>query len=304
MKLVIIDSNALVHRAYHALPPLTTKKGVLVNAVYGFLLVFLKTLKDLKPNYIAACFDFPAPSFRQKMFTGYKAKRPKAPEELYAQIPKIKEILKSFNIPLFEKQEFEADDLIATIAKIAQTPHHFYPKSGGGPEIEIYILTGDLDALQLVNKNVKVYALGKGIKETVIYDEEKVKERFGILPKQVVDFKALAGDPSDNIPGATGIGKKRAAELLQEYGSITELYKAIEKGEAWDLKPKVKEILLDYKDQVFLSYDLAKARMDADIDFNLEKCQWKPPSLEPKRKEKIVEMLKEYNFYSLTERLP
>ncbi len=295
MKLVIIDGNALVHRAYHALPPLTTKKGELVNAVYGFLLVFLKTLKELKPDYITACFDFPAPSFRQKKFAGYKAKRVKAPEDLYAQIPKIKEILKSFNVSIFEKQEFEADDLIATIAKEAQEQFRQLAE----PEIEIYILTGDLDALQLVNKNVKVYTLGKGIKETVIYDEEKVKERFGILPKQVVDFKALAGDPSDNIPGAAGIGKKRAAELLQEYGSVDELYKTIEKGEAWDLKPKVKELLLDYKDQVFLSYDLAKARMDAPVDFNLEKCQWKDYN-----KEKMIELLKEYNFYSLTERLP
>ena len=297
MKLIIIDSNALVHRAYHALPPLTTKKGELVNAVYGFLLVFLKTLKDLKPDFIAATFDFPAPSFRQKKFAAYKAKRIKAPEELYSQIPKIKEILKSFNVPIFEKQGFEADDLIATIAKMAQ-------KEQVLPEIEIYILTGDLDALQLVNKNVKVYTLGKGIKEEVIYNEEKVKERFGILPKQVVDFKALAGDPSDNIPGAAGIGKKRAAELLQEYGSITNLYKAIEKAEAWDLKPKIKELLLDYKDQVFLSYDLARARTDAAIDFSLEQCCWKPPSFEPKREEKIIEILKEYNFYSLTDRLP
>jgi len=292
MKLVIIDSNALVHRAYHALPPLTTKKGELVNAVYGFLLVFLKILRDLKPNYLAATFDFPGPSFRNKKFADYKAKRIKAPEDLYKQIPKIKEILKSFKVPLFEEQGFEADDLIATISKKAVQKQIY-------PEIEIYILTGDLDALQLVNKNVKVYTLGKGIKETVVYDEEKVKERFEILPKQVVDFKALAGDPSDNIPGATGIGKKRAVELIKEYGNIIELYKAIEKGEAWDLKPKIKELLLAYKDQVFFSYNLAKARMDAPLDFSLEKCQWKGYN-----KEKVIEYLRKYNFYSLIDRLP
>lgn len=294
--LVIIDSNALVHRAYHALPPFRTKKGELVNAVYGYFSILLKVLKELKPDYIAATFDFPAPNFRHKKFTEYKAKRVKAPDELYEQIPKIKEILNCFQIPIFEEQGFEADDLIATIAN---TPHHFYSKSGGGPKIETIILTGDLDALQLVNQNVKVYTLGKGIKDTVIYDEEKIKERFGILPKQVVDFKALAGDPSDNIPGAAGIGKKTAVELLQGYGSIENLYKTIEAGEAWDLKTKIKELLLNCKEQVFFSYDLAKARTDAPLVFNLAKCERKGYN-----KEKVVEILKKYSFYSLINRIP
>ncbi|MCK4520787.1 hypothetical protein KAT95_02890 [Candidatus Parcubacteria bacterium] len=295
MKLLIIDSNALVHRAYHALPPLTTKKGELVNAVYGYFSILLKVLKELEPDYIAACFDFPAPSFRHKKFAGYKAKRIKAPDELYEQIPKIKQVLNCFQIHIFEKQDFEADDLIATIAKLAEKQFLQLAE----PKIEIMILTGDLDALQLVNQYVKVYTLGKGIKDTVIYDEEKIKERFGILPRQVVDFKALAGDPSDNIPGAVGIGKKTAIELLQEYGSIENLYKTIEAGEAWDIKIHTKELLLDYKDQVFLSYDLAKARTDVPLAFSLAKCEWKGYN-----REKAVEVLKKYSFYTLINRLP
>lgn len=291
MKLLIIDSNALVHRAYHALPPLTTKKKELVNAVYGYLSVFFKVFNEIKPEYVAAAFDFPAPSFRSKEFKEYKAKRVRAPDELYNQIPIVKEILEKFEVPIFEKQGLEADDLIATIVKVAQ-------KRQVLPKLEIYVLTGDLDALQLISENVKVYALGKGIKETIVYDKEKVKEKFGISPDQVVDFKALAGDPSDNIPGATGIGKKTAVELLQEYGSIDNLYKAIEKGEAWDLKERTKKLLTDYKEQVDLSFSLAKARDDAAIDFSLEKCRWKGYN-----KEKARAVIEKYEFYTLLNRL-
>ena len=297
MKFIIIDSNALIHRAFHALPVLTNKKGELVNALYGFLLVFFKTLKELQPDYVAATFDLPGPTFRKEKFAEYKGKRAKAPDELYQQIPKIKEVLKSFAVPIFEKQGFEADDLIATISRKAVQKQAY-------PKLEVYILTGDLDALQLINENVKVYTLGRGIKDTVIYDKEKVKERFGILPKQVVDFKALAGDPSDNIPGATGIGLKTASQLLKEYKDIKNLYQAIEKGEAWDLKPKIRDILLNYKEQVFFSYDLAKARSDAPIDFKMEECRWIAPSSDQDKKEKIVEIFKEYSFYSLIDRLP
>ncbi len=291
MRLLIIDSNALVHRAYHALPPLTTKKKELVNAVYGFLTILFRVLKEVKPEYVVATFDFPAPTFRSQEFKEYKAKRVKAPDELYNQIPIVKEILEAFEVPIFEKQGFEADDLIATIVKIAQRKQVL-------PKLEIYILTGDLDALQLVNESVKVYALGKGIKETIIYDQKKVREKFGISPRQVVDFKALAGDPSDNIPGATGIGKKTAVELLQEYGSVEKLYQTIEKGEAWDLKAKTKKLLTDYKEQVELSFNLARARDDASIDFGLEKCSWKGYN-----KEKARAIIEKYEFYTLLSRL-
>ena len=290
--LIIIDGNALVHRAYHALPPLTTKTGEVVNAVYGFLLVFFKAIKEFQPDYIVATFDALGPTFRHKKFKLYKGKRKKAPDELYAQIPIIKEVLQNFNIQIFEKQGFEADDLIATISEQA-LKQQVYPK------INTYILTGDLDALQLVNDNTKVYTLGKGIKNTIVYDEEKVIERFGVLPKQIVDFKALAGDAADNIPGAEGIGQKTAAELLQEYKDIENLYKAIERGEDWDIKSRIRDILIQNKEQVFFSQFLAREKTDVDIDFNLEKCAWKDYN-----KEKVKKIFEQLNFYTLIARLP
>ncbi len=299
-RLIIIDSNSVIHRAYHALPPLTTKKGELVNAVYGFLLVFLKALKEFQPDYIAACFDLPGPTFRHKKFKEYKAKRPPTPEELYRQIPKVKEILKSFGVPIFEKEGFEADDVIGTISKLA-------PRKQVIPEIETVILSGDLDALQLVNPCTKVYALRKGVKDTVLYDIEKVKEKFqGLTPEQILDFKSLRGDASDNIPGVTGVGEKTAIELLLKFGSLENIYKEIEENseKAKNLRPKLKEILLKYKEQAFLSKTLAQINKDTPIDFNLEKCRWMSPTHYPKRMEKVIQILKNFEFYSLINRLP
>jgi len=293
-RLIVIDSNAVIHRAFHALPPLKTKKGELVNAIYGFLLVFLKAIKELKPDYIAATFDFPAPTFRHQKYKLYKATREKAPDELYEQIPKVKEVLRNFNVPIFEKQGFEADDLIGTISKTA-------PKKQILPEIETIILTGDMDALQLVDKNTKVYTLRKGVKDTVLYDKEKVEEKYGgLAPEQLVDFKALRGDPSDNIPGVTGVGEKTAIRLLLEFGSLENLYHEIEENseKARKIKPKLKETLVKYKEQAFISKDLADLRRDVPIDFNLDKCRWGKYD-----KERAVQVLKNFDFYSLINRL-
>jgi DNA polymerase-1 len=292
MKLLIIDSNALLHRSFHALPPLANSKGEQTGAVYGFLLTLFKAINDLKPDFIAATFDTPAPTFRHKKFKEYKAKRPKAPEEFYQQIPKTKEILEAFKVPIFEKEGFEGDDLIATIAKKA-------PQQQVYPPLEIYILTGDLDTLQLVNQNIKIYTLGKGVKETVIYDKEKILERFGLEPKQMVDFKALAGDPSDNIPGATGIGQKTAAALLKKYDNLENLYQKIEGGDVEDIKPRIKDILLKNKEQVFFSRILAKTREDAPIDFSLKASKFGNFD-----RKKIEEVLKNFEFYSLLAKIP
>jgi len=293
-RLLIIDANSIIHRAYHALPPLTTKKGELVNAVYGFLLVFLKAIKDFQPDFIAACFDVKGPTFRHKKFKGYKAKRPPAPEELYQQIPKVKEVLEAFNVPVFEKQGFEADDLIGTISSLA-------PRKQVLPEIETIILSGDLDALQLVDSKTKVYALRKGVKDIVLYDENLVKERFqGLAPEQILDFKALRGDASDNIPGVTGIGVKTAIKLLLGFGSLENTYKELEENseKAKDLKPKLKEILLKYKEQAFLSKFLAQINKNVLSDFSLEKCRWSDYD-----KEKIAQIFKKFEFYSLLNRI-
>lgn len=294
-RLVIIDSHALIHRAYHALPPLTTKKGELINAIYGFFLIFLKALRELHPDFIAATFDLPGPTFRHKKFAGYKATRPKIPEELSKQIPKIKEILKDFGIPIFEKQGFEADDLIGTIAKIA-------PKKQVIPKIETIILSGDLDTLQLVNPQTKVYALKKGIKDTILYDQEKVREKYGLSPSQLLDFRALKGDPSDNIPGIPGIGEKTAIKLLQEFSTLENLYQELEQNskKAQNLKTRLKDLLLQYKEQAFFSRMLAKINRDVDIDFNLKKCDWKKCY----NKEEVAKAFKALEFNTLIKRLP
>jgi len=292
--LVIIDSNALVHRAFHALPELTSPQGKPVNALYGFLLVFLKALKDLHPDYIVATFDLPGPTFRDEIYKEYKAKRVKAPDELYEQIPLIKDFLKLFSVPIFEKQGYEADDIIGTIAKQAV-------KKQTSPELEVMIITGDLDALRLVDKNIKVFTLRHGLKDTIIYDESKVIERYnGLRPEQLTDFRALRGDPSDNIPGVTGIGEKTAIELLNKFGSLDRIYSLLEKGESLEgIRESVQKKLKDYKEQAFFSRTLAEIELNVPIEFKLEDCK-----KEKLDKEAITERFKDYGFFSLIKRLP
>ncbi len=292
--LVIIDGNALVHRAFHALPELTSPQGKPVNALYGFLLVFLKALKDLEPDYIAAAFDLPGPTFRDKLYKDYKAKRVKAPDELYEQIPLVQGFLGLFDVPVFEKQGYEADDVIGTIAKQAV-------KKQISPELEVMIITGDLDALRLVDKNIRVFTLRHGLKDTIIYDEEKVKERYnGLRPEQLTDFRALRGDASDNIPGVTGIGEKTAIDLLNKFGSLDKIYSLSEKGEKLEgVRESVQKKLRDYKEQAYFSKSLAKIELNVPVDFNLGKC--KKENLD---KERLTKAFKDYGFFSLLKRLP
>jgi len=287
-RLIIVDSNALLHRAFHALPPLTTKAGQETGAVYGYLLTFFKAIKDLKPDYVVACFDTKAKTFRHEKFEEYKAQRPVTPSGIVSQIPITKEVLQSFDVPVFAKDGFEADDLIATICKLA---------SGQEVGLEIYIVTGDLDNLQLVNEKIKVYTLGRGIKDTVIYDINKVRERFGVEPNQMVDFKALTGDPSDNIPGVEGIGKKSAAEIIQKYGNIKNLYEELSTDTAV-LKPKIKEMLRANKESALMSRELAKMKDDVEIDFKIEDCKFKNFD-----KNKVEEIFRKLEFSSLADRL-
>ncbi|MEK7542498.1 MAG: DNA polymerase, partial [Patescibacteria group bacterium] len=290
--LLIIDANSLIHRAYHALPPLSTAKGEMVNAVYGFFLVFFKVLKEFKPDYIAAAFDTPGPTEREKKFAAYKAKRAKAPDELYAQIPLVKEALAELGIPTYEKQGFEADDCIGTVAKLAgQRQVH--------PPMEIIIVSGDQDAFQLINEKTRVYTMRKGIQDTVLYDEKAVEKKFGGLkPAQIIDYKALRGDPSDNIPGVTGIGEKTAIELLNMFDSLEVLYAALESGEAEKkIKPRILQLLKDYKDQAFLSQQLATIEKNTPIDFRLPDLEWQEDF------SKITEVLERFGFQSLLGRL-
>lgn len=267
-KFIIIDGNALLHRAWHALPPLTTPAGEPVNAAYGFTLILMKALKDIKPEYAAVTFDRKEKTFRHEMYVEYKATRVKQPDELYAQIPLIKKIVTAFGFPIFEKERFEADDVIATICKNGEV---------NKPEVESIVVTGDMDTLQLVDQNTKVYALRKGITDTVIYDETAVFEKYGLRPEQLNDFKAMRGDPSDNIPGAKGIGEVGAAALIKEFGTIEKLYEAVENSDAKlaNFKPRIIEILKKEKDSVFLGKKLVTLVSDAPIDFRLEDCKVK-----------------------------
>ena len=263
-KLLVIDSNALVHRAFHAIPPtLSDEQGRMTNAVYGFTAIFLKSIKDLKPDYVAATFDRKEKTFRHEEFTEYKATRTKAPDELYDQIPLVKEVLQAFDVPIFELAGFEADDLIGTIAEL---------KTVDRPDIETIILTGDQDCLQLVDYNTKVLSPHKGLSETILYGEAEVKEKFdGLEPKQLIDYKGLRGDPSDNIPGVKGIGEKGAIGLLNEFGSIENIYKNIESPK---IKDRIRNLLKDQKEQALMSKKIATIVRNAPIDFKLKACQF------------------------------
>ena len=286
-RFVVIDSNALIHRAYHALPPLTTPKGELVNAVYGFLSVLFKIVRELEPEYVAAAFDLPGPTFRHQKFKDYKAKRVKAPPELYQQIPIVKNVLKDFGIPVFSKKGYEADDIIGVIARLVE-------KSS---DLETVILTGDYDALQLVNQRTKVYALRKGIQDTVLYNEDLVKEKYqGLVPGQLADFKGLRGDPSDNIPGVPGVGEKTAIQLLKDFKNIENLYKQLERPNS--IKDRLKKILTDNRDSAFLSKMLGEIQCDISFKFDLESCRFQGFA-----EERTIRTLEKLGFHSLIKRL-
>jgi len=285
--LVLIDSHALIHRAYHALPPLATGKGELVNAVFGFSSILLKVLKELRPDYIAAAFDMAAPTFRHKEFDDYKATRVKAPDELYAQIKRVKDVLAAFNIPVFEKEGFEADDIIGTLAKQASK------------KVKVLIVTGDLDTLQLVSDKISIYTLKKGIKDTIIYDKAAVRERFeGLSPDQMNDYKGLKGDPSDNIPGVPGVGEKTAITLLKDFDSLEKLYKEIENPKSKFKNKKLADKLIKNKEQAFFSKYLATIKQDVSIKFDLAAALTQDFD-----KQKVVELFKELGFFSLVNRL-
>lgn len=289
-KFIIIDGNALLHRAWHAIPPLTTKSGVLINAAYGFTSIFLKIINEQKPDYICATFDMKAPTFRHEKYKEYKAQRVKQPDELYDQIPIIKEVLKAFDVPIYEKSGFEADDVIGTISDSLKD----------NVDLEIFILTGDLDTLQLVNKNTKILTFRKGINDIVIYDIEAVKERFSLTPEQMIDYKALRGDPSDNIPGVSGIGEKTAILLITKFHDIDSMYMNLDKS---DLKDGLKNKLKDEKEKAYLSKELSIIDKNVDIDFDFIACSW--DYFDKKNIEKdVFDIFQKYEFRSLLSKIP
>lgn len=255
-KFLIIDGHALIHRSFHALPlSMRTTSGEPVNAVYGFASFLLKAIKDLKPDMIALALDEKGHNFRHEAYSDYKAHRVKAPDDLYAQIPRVKELAETLNIPTFQISGCEADDVIGTLVSKVKNA-------------EKIIVTGDLDTLQLVDDNTKVYTMSRGLLDTVIYDEAAVRDRFGLEVDQMVEYKALRGDPSDNIPGVKGIGEKTAAELLREFGTVEKLYKNINSKKISD---RIRQLLIDHKADALMSHDLATIRRDIKLDLDEEK---------------------------------
>lgn len=283
-KLIIIDGNALIHRSFHALPPtLRTKKGVLVNAVYGFTSFLLKALNEFHPEYVVLTLDKKGQTFRHEAYTEYKATRVKAPDELYEQIPLVKKVAEAFNIPIFELSGFEADDLIGTICE----------KMNHEKNLDKIIITGDLDTLQLINDRTKVYTMSRGLSDSVLYSAEQVRERYSLNPDQIIDYKALRGDVSDNIPGVKGIGEKTASELLVEFKTLDGVYAAVDKNSK-KIKPRILELLKEHKDEAYLSQQLATINLEAPLKFSLDDISFTSFKLE-----NVLEVFSEFEFKSL-----
>ena len=283
-KLVLIDGNSIMNRAFYGImgsKALTTKDGKYTNAIYGFLAILFKLLEEEKPDYIGVTFDLKAPTARHKMYEGYKANRKGMPTELAEQMPIIKDVLRAMNIDIIEKEGYEGDDVIGTLSR--------YGEQKG---LEVVILSGDRDTFQLATDNVRInIPRTKGGKtETEIFNREKVKEVYGIEPKQLIEVKGLQGDTSDNIPGVPGIGEKTALSLVQKYGTIDNLYKKLESGEA-DVKGKQKEKLEQNKDLAYLSRTLGEINTQVPIEDTLEELK-----LEEWDKPKVLELFKELNF--------
>ncbi len=287
-KLLLIDANSLIHRSFHALPPLTTPSGEPINAVYGLSSILIKILRDHQPDYVAAAFDRPEPTFRDAMFEDYKAHRPPTADELISQLQKAHETFEKFGIKVVEKAGYEADDIVGTLAE----------RFKRGPELvegRIVIFSGDKDNLQLIDGDMVVVELLKtGVSKTITYGEAMFLQEYGFSPKQLIDYKALVGDASDNIPGVTGIGPKGATELIKEYGSVEKIYEDI----ALIPKEVLRKKLEANRENAFLSKKLATIKRDVPLEISLEDL--KQGSL---NKEELKNYFGELGFKSLVERL-
>ncbi len=283
-KLMLIDGHAMIHRAFHAVPEnLSTSSGEPVNATFGFTSILLKALNEVKPDYIAMTFDRPSPTFRHKQFVEYKAHRPTLPDNMRPQFGRIHEIVEAFGIPIYEKDGYEADDILGTLSVQAA-------QMG----VDTVILTGDMDTLQLVNDHVQVAVAKRGITEVTEYDEAAVQARYGLPPKKLPDFKALVGDKSDNIPGVPGIGEKTASKLIADYGNLEGVLAHID-----ELKPKEQKLIREKMDQARESKFLATIVLDAPVQLDLEACRVRPIS-----RDKVLPLFRELEFRTLVDKLP
>lgn len=293
-RLVLLDAHAILHRAYHALPDFTSPSGEPTGALYGVVAMLLKIVEELKPDYIVACYDLPDPTYRHEVYTEYKAGRAKTDDSLVDQINRSRDIFAAFNIPVYEKAGFEADDLLGTI--VEQTKDM--------SDLQVIIASGDMDTLQLVEDNkVLVYTLKKGINDTVLYNEDAVRGRFNFGPLQVPDFKGLRGDPSDNIPGIKGVGEKTATELIVHFKTVEGIYKALKMNEDAlkdaGVKPRMIELLKAGEEEAIFSKMLATIRRDAPVDFTLPGETWR----EGLDTERILTLFAELGFRTLATRI-
>ena len=282
-KLLIVDGNAILHRAFHAYPPsFSDKEGNPTNAIYGFYAMLLKVMEEVKPDYLTICFDQGAPTFRMNLYAGYHANRPKMQDDLGAQVEPLRESLKKIGIPVDAIDGYEADDLIGTLSGQAKAK-----------DLETVILTGDRDLLQLVNGKVKLLMPITGITKSVLMGSGEVEEKYGIRPDQVIDYKALVGDPSDNYPGVMGIGPKTASTLLKEYGTLENLYTHL-----GDVKPELSQKLAQDAEQAMLCKKLATIHMDAPVHLDLKAADLANFTIE-----KFLDVFERFNIHSLVKRL-
>ncbi|KKP77493.1 MAG: polymerase protein [candidate division WS6 bacterium GW2011_GWF1_35_23] len=287
-RFLAIDANAIVHRAFHAYPGnLQTDDGVQVNAVYGFTVMLLSALKTFDPKYVLCAFDTSKPTFRHEEYLDYKATRKPTDQSLIDQFPLVEEVLKAFNIPIIKKEGFEADDILGTISKMVDSG------KWKDQNLELYILSGDRDLFQLVRGDVKVCLPSGNFSNLLEYDRENVFKTFGVYPEQVVDYKAIVGDVSDNIPGVKGVGDKTVIGLLGEYGDFDTIYKNLTK-----LKPRLQVLLGEGIEQAELSRKLAKIDQDMDVDIYLESCLMKDFD-----RKNVLDLFRKFKFKSLVARL-
>lgn len=269
-RLVLLDAHAIIHRAYHALPDFTAPSGEPTGALYGLSSMLLRIATELRPDYVAACYDLPKPTVRHEAYADYKAGRAQTDDSLATQLSTSRRVFEAFAIPIYEKAGFEADDILGTITE----------KLKDDEGIEIIIASGDMDTMQLITgTKVQVYTLKKGLNDTILYDEAAVTERYGFGPERIADFKGLRGDPSDNIKGVPGIGEKTGTELIQKFGSVEDIYDAIAKDEnavlAAGIKPRILNLLKEHEEDARFSKSLATIRLDAPISFSFPKKSWK-----------------------------
>ncbi len=285
-RLMLLDGNGLIYRGYFALinTPLTTSRGELVNAVFGFCNIVLRGFQDIQPDYAVIAFDLSGPTFRHEQFAAYKATRQKMPDDLRDQFPKVREVVKALRIPVYEMAGFEADDVIGTLTVEAEALG-----------LDTTIVTGDLDMLQLVTDRTRLMTTRMGVQNTVIYDPARILERYGLRPDQMIDFKSLKGDSTDNIPGVPGVGEKTAAKLIAEYGTLDGLYEHLD-----ELNPaRLREPLGAARDQVMLGRELMRIVRDLPVKLDLEAAR-----LGDYDRETVIRLFREFEFRTLIERLP